>query len=132
MAADGQGRAARSAAGRGSDPTAVSALDVVRFLTELALLAGAAVAGAEVGWSVAILAPVGVAVVWGLAVAPKAARRLPDPARLVVELVLFAAVGAGLVAARHVAAGVVLAAVCAVVAVLVRTAGAERERGPAA
>jgi hypothetical protein len=35
-------------------------------------------------------APLLVVIVWALFVAPKASRRLPDPLRLVVELVIFA------------------------------------------
>ncbi len=34
-------------------------------------------------------APLGVMVAWGMLVAPKASRRLADPVRLVVELVIF-------------------------------------------
>ena len=57
-------------------------------------------------------APLAAAVVWGLWIAPKASRRLHDPARLVVELVLFGAAGAALAAADHpLAAAVFLAAV---------------------
>jgi hypothetical protein len=89
----------------------------VRFGSELAMLALLAVVGARAGsgvvWSVllGVAAPLAAAAVWGVAVAPKARRRLPDPARLVVELVLFAATAAGLVAV-----GLAVAAVLFVVA----------------
>ena len=77
-----------------------------RFLAELAMLAALAVVGWEAGnnWSaawlgvlVALALPVLAAVVWGLWVAPRARRRMADPARFAVELVLFGAAAAGLV-----------------------------------
>lgn len=60
---------------------------IVRFGCELAALVAFIWWGWPlVGWLVAL----GVAVMWGLVVAPKATHRLPDPSRLLVELVLFA------------------------------------------
>ena len=106
----------------------------VRFLLELALLAGAAVAGWRAGGGGvlgALLAILGVAVVgvvWGLAVAPRARRRWPDPRRLVLELVLFALVGGALAATGSPATGLVLAGASMVVAVATRLVG---ETGPA-
>jgi hypothetical protein len=44
-------------------------------------------------------APILAAVLWGAFVAPKAARPLQDPAKLLVELVVFGAAAAGLFAA---------------------------------
>jgi uncharacterized protein DUF2568 len=70
-----------------------------RFLSELALLAGLCIAGARVGDSVvfgilnAVLLPLAAAAVWGVFIAPRARRRLPEPARYLVEFVLFAATG---------------------------------------
>lgn len=87
----------------------------VRFLTELALLAGLAVAGARLGDSVvfrivdAILLPLAAAALWGILIGPRARRRLPDPARLVVEFVLFAAAGLVLALSGWLVAGIVLA-----------------------
>ena len=79
------------------------ALAVVRFTAELGMLAALAYAGWRLlsdtpvlGVVAAIALPVVAAVVWGAWVAPRAARRLEDPARLVVELVLFGAAVAGL------------------------------------
>jgi len=77
----------------------------LRFLTELATVAVLATAGAlahtAVAWRVvlAILAVALFAVIWGLAIGPRASRRLPDPARLVVEILIFvvSAVALGLV-----------------------------------
>jgi hypothetical protein len=81
------------------------ALAAVRFAAELGMLAGLA----YVGWRIAegsqavalILAVVLVAVaatVWGAWVAPRAAKRLEDPARLAVEVTLFAVTSVGLFA----------------------------------
>jgi Protein of unknown function (DUF2568) len=81
------------------------ALLTLRFLTELATLAALAVAGAladtAVAWRIilAIVGPVLVAVIWGLAIGPKAARRRSDPVRFLLEIVIFvaSAVALGLV-----------------------------------
>jgi hypothetical protein len=78
----------------------VSAVNLaVRFACELAALA----ALAWWGWPLAgIGAAIVVAVIWGLFVAPRARRRLPDPYRLGVELVIFAFATAGFwVVGRH-------------------------------
>jgi hypothetical protein len=75
----------------------VAALLVVRFAAELALLVALAWAGWYLGGPVvlsvllAIALPTAAALVWGRWVAPKAARRLADPARLGVEAALFLA-----------------------------------------
>jgi hypothetical protein len=65
-------------------------------------------------------APLLAAVIWGLWVAPASRRRLPDPARLVVEVVLFAAGVAALTAAGYVVVAVVFGVVVTVNIVLVR------------
>lgn len=100
-----------------------AALEVVRFLLELVLLAALAVAGASVSPVLAVALPVAAAVVWGRWVAPKATRRLPDPRRLAVELVLFAVAGAALAAAGHPAPGAALFVASAAVAVGLRVTG---------
>jgi len=98
----------------------------IRFLTELALLAGLAVAGARLGGTVlvsvlaAVLAPVLAATVWGLAIAPRARRRLAEPARFVLEFALFALAGVALAASGLLAAGIVLAVAGIGFAVLTR------------
>ena len=67
----------------------------VRFLAELGMLAAFAWGGwwltEQSAWSVvlAVLLPLAAAAVWGRWVAPKSAHRLPDPARLGVEVTLF-------------------------------------------
>jgi hypothetical protein len=98
----------------------------VRFLTELALIAAAAWAGAArtrsipLGIALGVLAAVVVATVWGVWIAPASRRRLPDPVRLLLELVLFAAAAAGLVLAGRSVVGAVIGVVGAVTAVAVR------------
>ncbi|MFL6126371.1 YrdB family protein [Actinophytocola sp.] len=88
-----------------------------RFLTELALLAGLAVAGARLGDGVvlavvdAVLLPLVAAALWGLFIAPRARRRLPEPARFTVEFVLFAGAGLVLALTGWVVAGSALAVV---------------------
>lgn len=90
---------------------------LVRFLTELAMLAGLAVAGARLGGGVAlgivfaVLLPVVAAVVWGMFIGPKAGRRLPEPTRFVVEFVLFAVTGLVLALTGWVVVGVAVAVV---------------------
>ena len=59
----------------------------VRFACEIALVVGV------VWWAwpwIGIVLGAAVIVFWGACVGPKAPRRLPDPLRLVCELVLFA------------------------------------------
>jgi hypothetical protein len=91
---------------------------VLRLLLELAALAAVAVWGAHAGSTtvirvaLAVSAAVAVAAVWGIWVAPRAWRRLTDPARMVVELVVCALAVAGLAASGY----PVLAAGFAVVA----------------
>jgi hypothetical protein len=86
-------------------------------------------AGGAVGWSVwlqvvlAIAAPCVVAAVWGAWLAPRARRRLADPARLALEVVLFLAGGLALLAAGQPELGAALAVLGVVNAVLVRVLG---------
>ena len=88
---------------------------VIRFLTELALLAGVAVAGARLGGTVlfsvlfGVLAPALVATIWGLVIAPRARRRLVEPARFLLQFVLFASAGTALAASGLLVTGIVLA-----------------------
>ena len=57
---------------------------------------------------------------WSAFVAPKARRRLADPARFVLELAIFAAATAALAASGHVVLAVAYALVAVVSAALVR------------
>lgn len=83
----------------------VSLASAVRSLLEVGVLVALGywgyVTGGSVTWRVAlgVGAPLAAAIVWGLLVAPKAQRRLDDPARLGVELVVFGAATAALVLA---------------------------------
>ena len=78
--------------------------DGLRFVLELCALAAVAYWGwSEHGgiwrWLLVIAAPLAVAVLWGNTIAPKAKRRVDDPWRLAVELLVFGAATAALVAA---------------------------------
>lgn len=103
------------------------ALLTVRFLTELALLAVLAVVVSRTHGSLAVRIPlaavavVAAATIWGLWIAPRAQRRLPDPWRLVVEIVLFGLATAGLVVQHDLIAAVVFAVITIGVAALTRT-----------
>ncbi|MFT4294679.1 MAG: YrdB family protein [Micropruina sp.] len=86
----------------GASPLVAVAL-TVRFLLELALLAGVGVIGWQVApgwwrWVAVIAGPAAVAVLWGLFLSPRAAVMLPEAARLAIETVLFLGAGAGLFA----------------------------------
>jgi len=64
----------------------------IRFTCELAMLAAFAWWGVHAGGvAVAIAAPLVAGIVWGLWIAPRARRRLRDPARFAVESVLWLA-----------------------------------------
>lgn len=79
----------------------------LRFLLELALLLALGVWGFTVGGGtptkvvLGIGAPLVAAIVWGMFIAPKARRRLDDPARFTLELTLWMAGGLALLAAGH-------------------------------
>jgi O-antigen/teichoic acid export membrane protein len=106
----------------------------LRFLSELALLAGAAVAGWRLGDGgvagalLAAVGAVGVAAVWARWIAPKAHRRMADPKRLAAELVLFGAAGLALVVVNATVAGVVVAGAGCALALALRGVGGD---GPA-
>jgi hypothetical protein len=78
-----------------------------RFLLELCLLAALAYAGLQVNVAVAVLAPLAAAVIWGLFVSPKARFPLGTAAWIGIQLVLFGAAAAGLVASGSVVLGIV-------------------------
>lgn len=87
-----------------------------RFALELCMLGAFVVWGftAAIGRVAAVCLGVGAAViaatVWGRYIAPKAARRLRDPARLALEVVLFSLATVALASVGHHLAAVVLAA----------------------
>ena len=90
-------------------------LAAVRFLAELGLIA----ALGYVGWRIlddrpalalllALVLAAAAATVWGAWVAPKSEHRLDDPARLAVEVALFAVACTGLLVAGSGIAAIVL------------------------
>jgi Protein of unknown function (DUF2568) len=82
----------------------------VRFACEIAALVAFIWWGWPlVGWLVAVA----VTIMWGLVVAPKATHRLPDPSRLLVELVIFASA----IVAFYEAGGETIAGIYGVLAV---------------
>jgi hypothetical protein len=91
----------------------------VRLLCELGLLAALALWGVHAGSGLpaelilGVGAPLLAVVVWGLFVAPASRRRLADPMRLVVEVVLFTAGAVALGAAGWLQAAVIFAVVVA-------------------
>ena len=89
----------------------------LRFACEIAAVVGLV----WWGWPVVgILAGIVVIVFWAAFVAPKAARRLRDPQRLVSELVIFAGAAAAYVAAGQTVIGIVFAVAAVATALLVR------------
>jgi Protein of unknown function (DUF2568) len=91
----------------------------LRFACELAAL----VAVAWWGWTVSpvlgVAFPLLVAVVWGAWIAPKARRRLPDPGRLGLEALVFAAATASFAGVGEPVVAAVFAAASCVTALLV-------------
>ena len=84
----------------GASAASATAL-TIRFLLELALLAGVAILTYSLvpgwwRWPAAIAAVLAVAAFWGLVLSPKAAVALPGPAALGIEAALFVGTGAGL------------------------------------
>jgi hypothetical protein len=78
-----------------------AANDALRFFLELGVLASVAYWGwweahGPLRWVLAVGAPLVVAVVWGRFMAPKSSRRVADPWRLVLELLIFGSAVAAL------------------------------------
>ena len=109
----------------GQTPAKTAVLGI-RFGTELALLAVLVILGLNAGIglagrvALAVGCPVVAAVLWGIAIAPQARRRLADPLRLVVEVALFGSAAVGLGVEGSVIGAVIFAVVTIGVAVLVR------------
>lgn len=94
-----------------ASPPLAAAL-VLRFLLELALLAGAAIAAWRLtpggwAWAAAVVAPLLVAVLWGLLLSPRARVPLAPGVKLVIETLLFVGVAVALAACGLAAAGVI-------------------------
>jgi anti-sigma-K factor RskA len=95
-----------------------AANDGLRFSLELCALAAVAHWGwSEHGgvwrWVLVVGAPLAVAVLWGNTIAPKAKRRVGDPWRLVVELLVFGSAVAALADADRTVLAIVLGAAVA-------------------
>jgi len=103
-----------------------SAFLAFRFAIELATIAVLAWAGASAhaGLAVRIILAIGgpvlLIVIWGLVMAPTAKRRLREPARLVAEVVIFAASAAALAAAGHMLAAIIYGVIAVGAAALSR------------
>jgi hypothetical protein len=90
-----------------------AANDGLRFTLELCALAAVAYWGwSEHGgvwrWLLVAAAPLAVALLWGNTIAPKAKRRVGDPWRLAVELLVFGGAVAALVDADQPVLAIVL------------------------
>ena len=116
---------------------AIGVADVGRFVLELCALAGLAWWGATLDASlvvrivVAVCAPLAAAAVWGRYVAPRAPHALSGAPKLAVEVGVFAAATAALVAGGAWPLGVALA-LAYVVDSLALAATARRRRSPQA
>lgn len=89
----------------------------LRFACEIA----AVVALVWWGWPIlGIAAGIVVIVFWGTFVSPKAPRRLPDPVRLLSELVIFALATVAYLAVGQTVVGIVFAVAAVLTAFLVR------------
>jgi Protein of unknown function (DUF2568) len=96
---------------------------LVRFLSEIGALVAFTVWGfSEAGWF-GVIPPITAGAIWGRWMAPRAATRLPDPRRLVAEIVFFAAAASAFADANAPLVGVVYGAVAIAFAVLVRYVG---------
>jgi hypothetical protein len=105
-----------SVSGPSSTPVSI-AVDVVSFLCELAMLVILAVAGWSLGnggllaISMAVLYPTLALLIWAVWLAPRSGERLNDPARFVVQVVLFVATAIVAALAGYVVLGVVFAVI---------------------
>ncbi|MGA2829391.1 MAG: YrdB family protein [Streptosporangiaceae bacterium] len=118
--------AVASARPRGARRAAAAATAAVRFLVELGAYASLAYWGQWAGSTgpervgLAVLAPLAAILVWSRYLAPRAPRRLGDPAALVSELVIFAIASVALAVSSTAGLAAVLAVIAALNAVLVR------------
>ncbi|HEX6872097.1 MAG TPA: YrdB family protein [Micromonosporaceae bacterium] len=109
---------------------------VVRFGLELAVLAALVYAGVvlvsgPLGWLVGLVAALLAAAVWGVFVSPRARIILPTPARLAVEVAVFAAGCAALLWAGRAGASAALGGVYLADRLALWALGAPAfERGP--
>jgi hypothetical protein len=106
----------------------------LRFVCELTALIALAWWGFSLGSVGGVLVGLAVAVaaagLWGAFIAPRARRRLADPARFALELVVFGAATAALVAVDHAVLAVVFAVCAVVTAALTRVWPEPQVAGP--
>jgi hypothetical protein len=81
-----------------SDQQSIGAGDLVAFLCELAMLALLVAAGHGMvsgwrGWALGVFLAFVAIGIWAQWMAPRSARRLPNPTRLIVQVMLFLTVG---------------------------------------
>ena len=93
--------------------------DVLRFALELSMLAALAYSGFEIGdgvggWALGLGLPALAATLWGILLAPKSQRRVGDPARLAMEVLIFGGAVAALLVAGHDGLALVLGALVAI------------------
>lgn len=99
------------------DSVAYLLVQTLAFLSELAMLGTLGVAGWHFGAgglmsvAMAVLYPALVVLIWSVWLAPRGARRLPDPWRLILQIVLFLVTGVVSALAGRVVLGVIVAAV---------------------
>jgi Protein of unknown function (DUF2568) len=96
-----------------------SANDGLRFFLELSALAAVAYWGwtephGALRWVLVVAAPLAVSVVWGRWMAPRSTKRVGDPWRLIIELLVFGSAVAALARADQPTLAAVLAAATAV------------------
>lgn len=105
---------------RAADPTLRSLNLVFRFLLELVVLVALFLWGVSLSSELLVQvlfglgAPAVVMAIWALFVAPKASRRLPDPQRIALEVVVFGAGVLAFMATGNVALGLLLALAAAI------------------
>ena len=93
--------------------------DALRFFLELSALAAVAYLGwtephGARRWVLVVAGPLAVSVVWGRWMAPRSTKRVGDPWRLIIELLVFGSAVAALARADQPTLAVVLAAATAV------------------
>lgn len=113
--------------GLGEPGPPVGVIALVRFVSEMVLLVALGYLGWRLGGNIytsmalSVVLPLAAIGVWGLWIAPRATRRLADPARLGLEVVLFGVTAVGLV--------LVSTWMAAVMLLLLYVVGARHERG---
>jgi hypothetical protein len=127
---------AASATRWGSDAARPSAgqavVDIAAFAAEIAMLVLLALSGWDfgngglLGIALAVFYPALAITVWAIWVAPSSRHRLGDPARLALQVAMFAATGIAVGVAGHTVVAVIFPVLATVVFALTRSFGTER------